>query len=182
MKEFWDISTSMEAESGPKHIRNQLTAAIRVKIRRFYPEDITKCREIVTACLSEMAGMDEATKTTFAKRMQTDDFLDGLLSAHCVVAEINGIVVGMGALKGNEIQRMYCDPEQRGRHIGSTIYKHLEEIAKRVGIRQLQLESSLNAEGFYARLGFSKVRVHKWSNEGHSVQNVIMQKPLRKGT
>jgi GNAT superfamily N-acetyltransferase len=147
-------------------------------IREFHPEDIVTCREIVSACLSEMTGMDEAAKTTFAKRTQDDEFFNGLLSVHCLVAEIDGIVVGMGALKGNEIQRMYCDPDQRGRHVGSTIYKHLEMIARSKGIRQLQIESSLNAEGFYAKLGFKKVRMHEWNIEGHYVRNVTMRKLL----
>jgi ribosomal protein S18 acetylase RimI-like enzyme len=87
----------------------------------------------------------------------------------------------MGALDGPMIKRMYVSPERRGEGIGATIYGILEGEACRQGLRQLELESSLNAVGFYERLGFTKVREKTWYLEGSPVVNVIMSKELPSG-
>jgi putative acetyltransferase len=97
---------------------------------------------------------------------------------HSIVAEVNGNVVGVGGLDGNGIKRMYCDPEYRRRHIGTSIYTELEKIAIQAGLQKLYVEASLNAEGFYRRVGFMTVKTNIWIVGGYKVKNVIMEKSI----
>jgi N-acetylglutamate synthase-like GNAT family acetyltransferase len=129
-------------------------------------------------CLNEMTGMENGAKAIFKKRVLEKEFGKQLEKIHCIVAEVNGNVVGMGGLDGNEIKRMYCDPEYRGRHIGTRIYTELAVNAKKAGLQTLYLEASLNAEGFYRKIGFKRIKTHIWIVGGYEVQNVIMEKRI----
>ena len=73
-----------------------------------------------------------------------------------LVAEIDGEILGFGSVvpSNNELRAVYVDPGA-GRHgIGTRLVEALEAIAVRRGIGHLDLDSSLNAEQFYHRLGY----------------------------
>jgi predicted N-acetyltransferase YhbS len=84
----------------------------------------------------------------------------------------------MGALDGQEIKRMSVSPTRRGQRVGQEIYRNLEEEARRRGVARLQLESSLNAVGFYECMGFVREDEHAWTLNNAIITNVIMSKRL----
>jgi GNAT superfamily N-acetyltransferase len=132
--------------------------------------------------VDDFTGIAPEAYDKFRERIRTSPYADELGRIFCVVAvDSAGGIVGMGALDGPMIKRMYVSPERRGEGIGATIYGILEGEACRQGLRQLELESSLNAVGFYERLGFTKVREKTWYLEGSPVVNVIMSKELPSG-
>lgn len=55
------------------------------------------------------------------------------------------------------IRHFATHPDWVGRGIGRAIYDRCEEEARLAGIRQFECFASLNAEGFYASLGFETV-------------------------
>jgi putative acetyltransferase len=65
-----------------------------------------------------------------------------------LVAEINGQVVGWGAIRGDRLEGLYTDPDFTGRGIGTELLNKLEVLMRTYGIR------TMNAEGFYLRRGY----------------------------
>ena len=98
-----------------------------------------------------------------------------------IVAEIDNSPRGFGSIfpELSELRSLYVDPAFARGGIGSAILCRLEELAVERGVRQLKLDSSLNAEPFYLCHGFESVErgLHKLSG-GMVMGCVVMRKPL----
>lgn len=72
------------------------------------------------------------------------------------VAEWQGQIVGFGQLdpKRGEIEACYVAPEAIGSGIGTALLERMEEEARRGGHPIVRLNATLNAEPFYARMGY----------------------------
>ncbi len=95
-----------------------------------------------------------------------------LLSARTYyVAETeDGLIVGCGGWTRERpgdgqvvpelahIRHFATHPEWVGRGIGRRLYARCEEEARSIGVRRFECYSSLNAEGFYAAIGFRSIR------------------------
>ena len=73
-----------------------------------------------------------------------------------LIAELDGRPVGMGALvlEQSELRALYVSPEGARRGCGSALVHEIERIARDAGTTRLTLHASLNAERFYADLGY----------------------------
>jgi putative acetyltransferase len=69
-------------------------------------------------------------------------------------AEIDGRVVGWGAIRDDRLEGLYTDPEFAGQGIGATLLSKLETLLHRRGIRTIRADASANAEGFYLGRGY----------------------------
>ena len=102
-----------------------------------------------------------------------------------LVAELteNCTIVGFGTIvpsKG-ELRALYIDPSFAHRGIGSLILQNIEELALLHGAQELTLDSSLNAEKFYSRHGYSvRERGTHRLNTGVIMDCVKMTKKLCK--
>jgi GNAT superfamily N-acetyltransferase len=112
-----------------------------------------------------MSPMQEAIVTDMA-RLATN--------GSTLVAEAGGLIRGTGSLEGDRVKMMFVDPDWQRRGIGARLLRELLRIASENGQPGVMLFSSLNAEGFYARMGFTKVRDNVWENE----RTVVMKKRL----
>ena len=74
-----------------------------------------------------------------------------------VVARTAGGVVGFGAIRpdSGELRALYVAPEHGRRGIASGILAALETEARRLGMVELHLDASLNAEALYLRHGYA---------------------------
>lgn len=73
-----------------------------------------------------------------------------------LIAERDGQPVGLGALVVDtaELRACYVVPEAARQGVGTALVGEIERLAIAHGVRQLHLHASLNAEPFYARLGY----------------------------
>ena len=114
-----------------------------------------------------------------------------LLSAgtYYVAQTKGGLIVGCGGWtrerpgKGDvapalgHIRHFATHPEWTGRTIGRSIYALCEEQARSAGVRRFECYSSLNAEGFYAALGFRSVRqIEIPVGRGVTLPSVLMER------
>ncbi len=141
-------------------------------------ERIAECIQLVLMCIDDMGGMEPAAMSAFSKRIQEKVYAERLLKSSAIVAVENGQVVGMGALNECDIQKMYVHPTHRHRGIARSIHAILENKARQQGLTRLKLESTMNAVGFYQRLGYQTVRENRWHIGGGEVINLIMDKDL----
>lgn len=79
-----------------------------------------------------------------------------LRSSTVYVAERTGEVVAFAAVRlaTREVRAMYVSPGATGGGLGQRLMLRLERVARAVGIGELHLAATLNAVGFYERLGW----------------------------
>jgi GNAT superfamily N-acetyltransferase len=70
------------------------------------------------------------------------------------VCHKGGRIVGTIALGADRLRSLFVDPELQRAGIGARLVSHLETHARKVGVSELKLSSSLTARGFYERLGY----------------------------
>ena len=72
------------------------------------------------------------------------------------VAELDGESVGIGALvlEESELRAVYVAPEAARQGCGSALVHEIERTARNSQVARLTLHASLNAEQFYADLGY----------------------------
>lgn len=98
-----------------------------------------------------------------------------------LMAELNGQPVGIGALivERSELRACYVRPEVARRGCGSAIVREIERLAREHGLTRLELAGSLNAEPFYAALGYRvRERGEVELRNGHRMAAVWMEKDL----
>ena len=83
--------------------------------------------------------------------------LVGQASTLCTVAVADdGAIVGFCIALPEQalLKALYVHPARNGRGIGQTLLQDMEERCRALGIEALELNASLNAEGFYRRCGY----------------------------
>jgi putative acetyltransferase len=90
------------------------------------------------------------------------------------VCQKGGRIVGTIALGADRLRSLFVDPEQQQAGIGARLVAHLEAHARKVGVSELNLSSSLTARGFYERLGYRLIQLE----EHEGVSTFLMVKTL----
>ena len=70
------------------------------------------------------------------------------------VAELDGIVAGWGAIRGDMLEGLYTAPEFAGQGVGAGLLDRLEGLMREREFPSVRLEASANARGFYLRRGY----------------------------
>ncbi len=83
-------------------------------------------------------------------------------------------VVGTIALGGDRLRTLFVDPDLQHTGIGARLVDHLEAHARKGGVRELTLSSSLTARGFYERMGYRLIALE----EHDGVSTFLMGKLL----
>jgi GNAT superfamily N-acetyltransferase len=81
-----------------------------------------------------------------------------LRSSTVYVAERAGQVVAFAAVRlaTREVRAMYVSPGATGGGLGLRLMQRLERVARAFGAAELRLSATLNAVGFYERLGWRR--------------------------
>jgi len=70
------------------------------------------------------------------------------------VAELDGAIVGWGAIRGDMLDSLYAAPEFAGQGVGAGLLDMLEGLMRDRGFPSVHAEASPNARDFYLRRGF----------------------------
>lgn len=81
-----------------------------------------------------------------------------LRSSTVFVAERAGEVVAFAAVRlaTREVRALYVRPDAKGGGLGLRLMQRLERVARAFGMVELRLWATLNAVGFYERLGWRR--------------------------
>ncbi|MBN3865542.1 GNAT family N-acetyltransferase [Pseudomonas frederiksbergensis] len=91
-----------------------------------------------------------------------------------LVAIVDGHIVATASLDQDVVRSVFVDLTYQGKGIGRHLMERIQSIAISAGLNLLCVPSSITAEGFYASLGFKKIR-----DEFHeSERTIIMAKTL----
>jgi citrate lyase synthetase len=99
--------------------------------------------------------------------------LDLLIQRQVFVATVRDQVVATASLDRDVIRSVFVDPPHQGTGIRRQLMTMLLAVAVSNGITRLRVPSSITAEGFYASLGFSKVR-----DEFHGAERTIIMERM----
>ncbi|MDZ8079330.1 MAG: GNAT family N-acetyltransferase [Nostoc sp. DcaGUA01] len=98
-----------------------------------------------------------------------------------IVAEINGQIVGFGAIvvSNSELRAVYVSPSFGRSGVGTAILQELEHLARERGLSELHLNASLNAEPFYQVNGYINQGFEEHIlRSGRKMPSVRMRKKL----
>jgi GNAT superfamily N-acetyltransferase len=88
------------------------------------------------------------------------------------VYEEEGRLEGVIGLEGTGVYDFFVAPDRQGRGVGRALLAFVEELARRRGIEELHLSSSLTAVGFYERLGYRKTGAESHGRFGRTLEMV----------
>lgn len=96
-------------------------------------------------------------------------------------AELDGRVVGLAALvlDGSELHACYVLPEAARKGVGTALVREMERLAFAHHLDHLELLASINAEPFYAALGYESEGCTEHNMRGCRMAAVKMSKRLR---
>lgn len=148
-------------------------------IRKFSNEDGDKCRQIIRECFEKSVTMEERMKRCIKDKLTSDGWQERKANIKSIfVYEKDDIVIGMGCLDKNEIEKVYVMPEMQGKGIGSEIMSYLESLAEEKGCSELTLNALPNAVEFYIKKGYMKTGVHYYGYPEVRIPCTIMKKKL----
>lgn len=167
-------------------------ASVRVspiKVREMLSRDARMYLEVHHAAVRGIAARDYPPEVIehWAPMPVTDEsvrrFLVNPDEEILLVAEIDGVIVGIGSLvvANCELRACYVAPAAARKGVGSALLREIEHIARDHGLAYLQMDSSITAEPFYLHHGYS-VRQrgeHTMRPSGRTMACVKMEKFLK---
>jgi predicted N-acetyltransferase YhbS len=145
-------------------------------IRSAVPDDAKAISRVIIRALRESNAQDYPPEViaSVSANFSPERVTQLMTERDVLIAVVADEVVGTASLQGAAVRTVFVDPDRQGRGIGAALMGEIEHRARQRDLSQLIVPSSITAEGFYAKLGFSAVR-----DEYHgSERTIIMQKPL----
>jgi len=120
------------------------------------PRDANRLFEIRRTSILELAskGMPAGEAAAWAMKLTQTGMELKLRELEIWVAELDGIVVGWGAIRGSYLDGLYTAPGFAGRGIGAGLLARLEALMRARGVQEVRAEVSSNAREFYLRRGY----------------------------
>ncbi|QAY86913.1 GNAT family N-acetyltransferase [Pseudomonas arsenicoxydans] len=97
-----------------------------------------------------------------------------LTQRQVIVATLESHIVATASLDQDVVRSVFVEPAYQGNGIGRKLMTRIQSIATTEGLNLLRVPSSITAEGFYASLGFKKIRDVFHESE----RTIIMSKTL----
>jgi putative acetyltransferase len=146
------------------------------------PTDVPLLAEIFRAAIEELTAEDYSEAQQEAWAETADDleaFGEKLAGELTLVATSAGAAVGFAALADNtRIDMLYVHPAAAGQGAGGMLIDALEKLAAGRGTKELSVEASDTARGFFEKRGFTAKTRNTVFRAGEWLANTTMVKPL----
>src|SRR5208283_5052646 len=127
-------------------------------MRPMLPADVPLLAEIFRVSIEELAAedYDEAQQAAWAETAEDlDAFGEKLTGALTLVATLGGSPIGFASLADNRvIDMLYVHPAAAGQGAGAMLCDALEKLAAARDSKELEVEASDSARGFFEKRGF----------------------------
>ncbi|MDX3968471.1 MAG: GNAT family N-acetyltransferase [Bradyrhizobium sp.] len=150
-------------------------------LRPFLPDDLPVLAAIFTASIEELTGDDysEAQQEAWMQAAEDDEFGKRLASDLTLIATLEGSPVGFASLRGNDhIRMLYVHPAVAGQGIATMLVDALEKLAGSRGAKSLSVDASDNAQGFFAKRGYTAQQRNSVTINDEWLANTTMKKTL----
>jgi GNAT superfamily N-acetyltransferase len=108
-------------------------------------------------------------------------FIEAITQSVFLAAEWDGVLCGFGFMnpETSEVEGIFVSPSFHRNGIGSRLLARLEDRARTLGLTQLTLNATLNAEPFYASSGYRIVERKPWRHpNGFELPSAAMEKVI----
>lgn len=112
--------------------------------------------------------------TIWLKNRSPEGYHKGIKNGEMFIAEENGEIAGFGHAIPGQIAAVFVDPAFQGKGVGKLLLEHGLKLALQEK-QPVMVESSLNAENFYKRNGFIKIREDFCIRNGIKLPIIIME-------
>ena len=155
-------------------------------LRPYLPMDAPLLAEIFRAGVEELTADDysEAQQAAWVEAADDEEaFAEKLAGGLTLVATFGGAAVGFASLAENvRIDMLYVHPAAAGQGAGAMLCDALEKLAAARGTKELTVEASDTARGFFERRGFAAQSRNTVFRAGEWLANTTMVKPLSGAT
>lgn len=151
-----------------------------IQIRKAELKDAEAISALVLANAARTlrAHYTEEQWAVFTKYYSPEAVRFKIVTQEVYCGEIGGRLVGTVAMANGFVLGFYTDPELIGRGIGTQLMQYLEEEARKMGIRVLELAASPVGVAYYSRHGWEMVGEEEFVYEGVGFWEVRMKKRL----
>ena len=154
----------------------------QLAMRPMLPADVPLLAEIFRAAIEELTANDysEAQQEAWASAADDEEAFGAKLAHELtLVATYGGAAVGFAALAGNtRIDMLYVHPAAAGQGAGAMLCDALEKLAAGRGSKEVTVDASDAARGFFEKRGFSAQSRNTVSLGDEWLANTTMTKPL----
>jgi len=154
----------------------------KLALRPFLPADAALLREIFRDSIEALTEEDYTPAQQEAWASVADDeaaFGKDLASQLTLVATLSGSPVGFASLEGKDkIDMLYVHPAAAGQGAGSMLCDALEKLAAARGAKEVAVEASDTASGFFEKRGYIAKSRNTVLRAGEWLANTTMTKPL----
>ncbi len=154
----------------------------KLAMRPLLPADVPLLAEIFRASIEELTADDysEAQQEAWVETADDEEEFGARLSgALTLVATLGGAAVGFASLADNScIDMLYVHPAAAGQGAGAMLCDALVKLAAARGSKELEVEASDNARGFFEKRGFVGKTRNTISLAGEWLANPTMVKRL----
>jgi len=154
----------------------------QLAMRPMLPTDVPLLAEIFRAAIEELAADDysEAQQEAWASAADDEEAFGAKLAHELtLVATYGGVAVGFAALADNRrIDMLYVHPAAAGQGAGAMLCDALEKLAAARGSKEITVDASDAARGFFEKRGFSAQSRNTVSLGDEWLANTTMTKPL----
>jgi putative acetyltransferase len=154
----------------------------QLAMRPMLPTDVPLLAEIFRAAIEELAADDYSETQQEAWASAADDeeaFGAKLASELTLVATYGGAAVGFASLADNRrIDMLYVHPAAAGQGAGAMLCDALEKLAGARGAKDITVDASDAARGFFEKRGYSAQSRNTVSLGGEWLANTTMTKLL----
>jgi putative acetyltransferase len=154
----------------------------QLAMRPMLPTDVPLLAEIFRAAVEELTADDysEAQQVAWASIADDEEaFGAKLVHELTLVATFGGAAVGFAALAENRrIDMLYVHPAASSQGAGAMLCDALEKLAGARGSKEITVDASDSARGFFEKRGYKAQSRNTVSLGGEWLANTTMTKPL----
>ena len=151
-------------------------------IRKLLDDEYEKVIELIYWSVHEICKNDYTERELSAwapenfDRIRFQKALSGCYNT--VMIDKNSIVGFLSIEHTGYLNRLYTHKDHTGKGIATALLNDAQDWAKKHGIKEISLDSSKTAEGFYAKCGFCEKGVSVLTHNGVVFKNKTMHKFL----
>ena len=154
----------------------------QLAMRPMLPTDVPLLAEIFRAAIEELTADDysEAQQEAWASTADDEEAFGAKLARELtLVATYGGAAIGFAALADNRrIDMLYVHPTAAGQGAGAMLCDALEKLAAARGAKEITVDASDAARGFFEKRGFSAQSRNSVSLGDEWLANTTMTKPF----
>jgi putative acetyltransferase len=154
-----------------------------ITIRPYAATDAAGLTSLFCASVRHIASRDYTASQIRAWAPDTDErqFGKKCVSKSTWVAEMEGRLAGFSDLEPDgHIDMLYVHPDFQRRGVAHALLEHVENVARKAGLRRLYTEASITARPVFEVMGFRIVAPQIVTVRGESMMNYQMDKPLER--